>query len=106
MLAPGYYKTNYRALSFREIVRHYGLNRFVQFYVTTRFMKPGGGLWMPGLWCDGECQNEELSEQFWIAMRPHQPKMEKLGYTEWGYQKGSKKKPKSDYSRFGEYQIY
>jgi hypothetical protein len=87
MFAPGYYKTNYRALRFRELVRMRGLRRAFSDYLVTRFKRPDGGGWMPGLWADTECGREDLSEQFWLALKPHRPHFERLGYVECGFAK-------------------
>jgi hypothetical protein len=90
MFVPGYYKTNYRALRFRELVRMGGLPRAFSSYLVTRFKRPDGGGWMPGLWADAECRREDLSAQFWQATKPHRSNFERLGFTEYGFFKASK----------------
>lgn len=84
---PGFYKTNYRALRLREIVRWYGWRRGLRFYLRTRTMPPSGGTWFPGLWSETECPREDLSEQFWQATKPHRKDFEQLGFTECGFLK-------------------
>jgi hypothetical protein len=90
VFAPGYYKINYRALRFREVVRMRGLQRAFSDYLVTRFKRPDSAGWMPGLWADTECRREDLSDQFWLAMGPHRSHFERLGYTECGFQKITK----------------
>lgn len=82
MSAAGYYKTNYRALRLREMVRWFGVKKGVRNYWITRFMPPGSGAWMPGLWLENECKREDLSEAFWHATKPHRTNFEQLGLTE------------------------
>lgn len=90
MYTPGYYKTNYRALRFRELRRMHGLTRAFKSYWITRFMRPSAGFWMPGLWADTECKKEDLSDQFWQAAKPHCQDFERLGFTECRYSKITK----------------
>jgi hypothetical protein len=87
VFAPGYYKTNYRALRFRELVRMRGLRRAFKDYLVTRFMQPLPGFWMPSLWADLECQPEALSDEFWQATQPHRADFERLGFTACGLHK-------------------
>jgi hypothetical protein len=90
MIAPGFYKVNYRVLRLRELIRLRGWRGGFSGYLVTRFKRPDGASWMPGLWSDSECRPEELSQQCWVAMKPHRPKFEQLGYTECGFAKGTK----------------
>jgi len=85
--APGYYKTNYRGLRFREFVRMYGLPQAFTGYLKSRFMRPAGGTWMPSLWADMECKQEDLSGFFVQATKPHRQDFERLGFTPCGFQK-------------------
>lgn len=87
MAAPGYYKTNYRALRFRELVRMYGWRRAFKAYWTSRFLPPTPGAWMPGLWATTECKREDLSEEFWLATKPHRKDFEELGFSECRFSK-------------------
>lgn len=83
MAAPGYYKTNYRALRLGEMIRWYGFSRGLKNYLVTRRMRPTTtGSWMPGLWAESECKPEELSERFWQATKPHRKDFEDLGFTQ------------------------
>jgi hypothetical protein len=90
MHAPGYYKTNYRGLRFRELIRAYGWPRGFRHYLGTRFMRPAGGGWMPGLWADTECKPEDLSEAFWQAAKLHRENFTRLGFIECSFQKVTK----------------
>jgi hypothetical protein len=90
VFTPGYYKTNYRALRFRELVRMRGLRNAFRDFVITRFKRPDVGGWMPTLWVDTECKREDLSEQFWQATKPHRLDFERLGFTECGFLKSTK----------------
>ena len=67
MSTPGYYKTSYRALSWRGLVRARGLLRLPLAYLITRFKQPAPGGWMPQTWADLECSKQDLSERFWQA---------------------------------------
>lgn len=91
--AAGYYKTNYRALRLRELARwnKRGLASLPRLYLIARFKPPSDhGVWMPGLWADGECNREYLSERFWQATAPIRQALEQLGFTECGYLKVTK----------------
>jgi hypothetical protein len=83
MIEPGYYKTNYRVLRLREMVRWYGWARGIKAWLKIRF-KPmaRSGRWMPGLWTENECKTEDLSPDFWQATKPHQADFEKLGFVQ------------------------
>lgn len=50
----------------------------------TRFKlpTPGVGVWFPSLWAGNECKQEELSEEFWLATKPHRKDFEELGFTQ------------------------
>ena len=87
MYTPGYYTTNYRALSLRELVRMGGLLRLPFTYLSTRSMRPCNAAWMPGLWADIECKSEDLSEHFWHATAPYRQEFGRLGFTECGFSK-------------------
>ena len=67
MFAPGYYKTNYRALRLRDMVRWYGFSKGLSAYLITRFKQADSGVWMPELWIDTGCSREDLSEEFRLA---------------------------------------
>jgi len=82
MHSPGYYKTNYSALSIRELVRFRGLLFLPLTFILTRFKKSESAGWMPGLWAETECTKTELSERFWQATTSHRQTFEKLGFTE------------------------
>lgn len=90
MHTPGYYKTNYRALRFRELCRMQGFLAGLRSFWLTRFMQPAGGAWMPSLWADTECKREELSELFGLATRFHQKAFKELAFTECGFLKVTK----------------
>jgi hypothetical protein len=90
MYSPGYYKTNYRALRFRELVRMHGRRRAFKAYVVSRFMPPVNAGWMPSLWADTECRPEDLSEDCRQATKPHRQDFERLGFTECSCLKASK----------------
>jgi hypothetical protein len=87
MFPPGYYLTNHRALRFREIVRMVGLKMAFLAYLTTRFKQPTDPTWMPGLWRELECRQEDLSDYFWQGTKPHREEFEKLGFKVCRYSK-------------------
>lgn len=88
---PGYYKTNYRALRLREMLRWYGWQRGFKAWFKTRFTRPTrGGWWMPGLWVENECKQEDLSPDFWQATKPHRRNFEQLGFAVCGFSKQTK----------------
>ncbi|HXA45416.1 MAG TPA: hypothetical protein VNZ25_07925, partial [Candidatus Angelobacter sp.] len=87
MFPPGYYQTNYRALRFREIVRMVGFPKAFTTYLVTRFKRPTNGIWMPGLWRNLECRQEDLSEYIWQGTKPHRADLEKLGFAVCRYAK-------------------
>lgn len=64
-----------------------GWRRAISGYWATRFMRPGGGMWMPGTWSATECKREDLSEQFWLATKPHRKDFEELGFIECRFNK-------------------
>src|ERR1017187_5297548 len=90
MFAPGYYRMNYRALRFRELIRMRGLRHAFMGYLVTRFKRPDYGSWMPSLWADTECSPEALSEEFRLATKPHQLDFERLGFKVCGFLKSTK----------------
>jgi hypothetical protein len=90
MFTPGYYKTNYGGLRFRELVRSQGLSKAFKNYLITRFKGSGSGAWMPVLWADSECTREALSEEFRLATKPHQLDFERLGFTVCRFSKSTK----------------
>ena len=87
MFPPGFYQTNYRALRFREIVRMVGLPKAFSTYFATRFKQPENATWMPGLWNEIECRQEDLSEYIWQGTKPHREEFEKLGFSVCQYSK-------------------
>lgn len=58
-----------------------GFRRGLRNFFQTRFMHPGGGTWMPGLWVEGACLEQDLSEGFRLATKPHRKDFEELGFT-------------------------
>lgn len=42
---------------------------------------------MPGLWAETECTREDLSEQFWLATKPHRKDFEELGFVQCRFSK-------------------
>jgi hypothetical protein len=87
MHPPGYYKTNYRGLRFRELVRMHGMPKALRGYLVSRFMRPTAGSWMPSLWADTECKATDLTEDFQTATKPHRADFERLGFTECSFLK-------------------
>jgi hypothetical protein len=80
---PGYYKSNYRALRLREMIRWYGWYRGPLAWLKTRFKSPSNvGTWMPGLWSENECKSENLTPDFWQATKPHRADFEKLRFVQ------------------------
>jgi hypothetical protein len=67
-----------------------GIRRAFPAYLQTRFKHPDHGGWMPGLWADLECRQEDLSEYIWQATKPHRLDLEKLGFTVCRYLKPTK----------------
>jgi hypothetical protein len=87
MFPAGFYQVNYRALRFREIVRMVGLPKAFSTYLATRFRRPDNFTWMPGLWHEIECRQEDLSEYIWQGTKPHREEFEKLGFIVCRYSK-------------------
>jgi hypothetical protein len=87
MCAPGYYKANYRALSLRAVARARGLFRLPLAYLVTRFMKPAATGWMPQMWADLECQEQDLSERFFQATALYREAFKHAGFSELGFKK-------------------
>ena len=82
---PGYYKTDHRALTVRELIRWYGLRRLPRMFLATRSKPLGAGVWMPGLWADLECAKNDLSDRFWEATLKQRKSFEQLGFVECGF---------------------
>jgi hypothetical protein len=62
---PGYYKTNYRSLRFREVLRMQGnLFKALKAYVLKRFRRPVAAGWMPGLWSDSNANAKSCRSCF------------------------------------------
>jgi hypothetical protein len=87
MTNPGYYKLNYRALSFGGLMRMHGLLRAPLAYFITRFRKPTPMAWMPALWGEMECPKQDLSNRFWTATSRQRHSFADLGFTEVGFKK-------------------
>jgi hypothetical protein len=86
MPAPGYYKTNYRALRFSELLRMYGWLRAPWLYLVSRRMRPSSVTWFPGLWSETECRRVDLSDDFWRATESYRKGFGQLGFIEIGFQ--------------------
>jgi hypothetical protein len=56
-------------------------------YLITRFKTPTAAAWMPQMWADLECREQELSERFFQAISPHREALKRLGFTELGFKK-------------------
>lgn len=83
MIKPGYYKTIYRALRMREMIRWYGWYRGPLAWLKTRFRPPSSsGLWMPGLWAENECKPEALSREFCEITKSQRADFDKLGFVQ------------------------
>lgn len=88
MAEPGFYKSNYRALSIRELVRWRGVLKLPLAFILTRFvMRPTGGVWMPSLSADLECTIEELPPQFLARTESQRTAIESLGFVPCFYAK-------------------
>ena len=85
LFAPGFYRTNTRALTLRELVRWFGWWRLPLTYAVTRLKKFPGGVWMPELWADTECGREELSDRLWEFTASHRAAFERLGFAITGF---------------------
>ena len=81
-MQPGFYSTNPRALTVRELLRSNGLLRLPLLLAASRFMKPLPGGWMPSLWADNRCEREQLSSRFWEATAAQRSRLEQLGFAE------------------------
>lgn len=57
-------------------------------------MRPAGGTWLPSLWAQIECRREDLSEEFWLATKPHRKDFEELGFTQCRLAKGKSLNPR------------
>lgn len=78
---PGFYRTNARAVSIKELIRWFGIWRLPLVYLAARFgPRQTTGHWMPQLWKDLECEQRELSDEFWQRTHQHRDAMEKLGF--------------------------
>lgn len=81
MAEPGYYKTNYRAISIRELVRLRGWMKLPFAFYWTRFgSHPPSGQWLPMLSANEECKAEDLPEKFWSATTAQRQALEELGF--------------------------
>ncbi len=87
MCDPGFYSSNYRALSLRELVRMRGLLRLPLTYLITRFKTPTPAGWMPQMWADLECAEQELSPGFARATTGCRESLLNLGFDEVGFKK-------------------
>jgi hypothetical protein len=81
MAPPGYYKTDVRATTISEMVRFRGWLMLPFTFILTRFfMRPRGGVWMPGLCAEMECRVDELSALFWEATQSERSAFDQLGF--------------------------
>lgn len=81
MPEPGYYKTDHKALTIREMVRMKGVLKLPMIFIATRFvMPPGAGVWMPGKCAEVACNQDELSPRFWAVTEFQRNAIEKLGF--------------------------
>ena len=87
MYEPGYYKTSYRALGLRGMIRMRGLLRLPLTYWVTRNMAPAPGVWMPHMWADLVCTEQELSPRFFQVVGPYLQMLHSLGFQEMGFKK-------------------
>ena len=87
MSTPGYYKSNYRALSVWDVVRRWGWRRLPLYYRITRSKKPSPAGWMPETWAEMECKEEELSAEFFHVAEPYRQAFKPLGFSEVGFKK-------------------
>ena len=87
MCEPGYYKTNYRALSLRDVARRWGWLRLPLYYRITRSKKPTPAGWLPETWAALECKEEELSAEFFRAVEPYREGLRRLGFSELGFRR-------------------
>ncbi len=84
VITPGFYKTNYRAISIRELIRWRGLFHLPQALIIARSKPPADGYWLPVLWGDHECTKQELSDRFWQKTASHRQTFAQLGFRECG----------------------
>ena len=77
-----YYKSNPRALSFREVARSSGLVRLPFAYIASRFMQPSGQTWLPYLWAELQCEEQDLTKRFFKATDAHRTELERLGFAQ------------------------
>ena len=87
MYEPGYYKTNHRALSLREMIRMRGPLRLPFTYYVTRRMKANPAVWMPQMWANLVCTEQELSARFIQVAEPYRQTFRSLGFQETGFKK-------------------
>ena len=90
MCEPGYYKTNYRALSLRDVARRWGWLRLPLYYRITRSKKPTPAGWLPETWAELECKEEELSAELIQAVEPYRQAFKRLGLSEVGFEKAKR----------------
>jgi len=79
---PGYYKTSYRALGLRGLIRMRGLLRLPLAYLATRRMAAAPSTWMPQMWADLACTEKELSARFLEFAAPYRQAFQVLGFQE------------------------
>lgn len=85
---PGFYRTNARVVSIKELIRWYGIWRLPLVYLVTRLgPRQKTGSWMPQLWKDLECEQQDLSDHFWQMTHRHRDAMEKLDFVCTGFSK-------------------
>jgi hypothetical protein len=90
MYPTGYYKTNPKAISVRELIRWFGILRLPMTFFITRFRPIGShGAWMPRLSADMECSKQDLSDRFWQMTAKHSEAMERRGFIARGFTKGN-----------------
>jgi len=85
MSDPGYYKSNFRALTLREVARMQGWMRMPLAYLITRFKAPSPAGWMPQTWTELECTEAELSPRFLQAADAQRQVFRQLGFAEVGF---------------------
>ncbi|HTI98550.1 MAG TPA: hypothetical protein VL527_06570 [Dongiaceae bacterium] len=88
MSDAGYYKSNPRAMSLREMARMRGWLRLPLTYSVARFAAPIPEGWMPQTWAELECTEAELSPQCLKVAEPYREMFCSLGFGEVGFKKG------------------
>jgi hypothetical protein len=74
------------AIVYEAVAGYYKVNAKPQ-DSTRRFMKSNPSGWMPGVWAELECSNQELSESFFQATAMYREKFKQLEFTEVGFKK-------------------